>query len=104
MFSTSTDNYTEDTEEPAHKKVKVTSSAQKEEVEWVTDGLKGHLSSRDKNRKEVHEMLYVMCAKFINVINEMEEKANAKVTAKFKEEGTRLYEELKCSAWSNSSS
>ena len=82
-------NSNNNTEEPAIKKAKIEGAvpqAQKEEVERVVKALNKRLNSHNENRKEVQDKLLSVCEGWRKEIDDLEDKINSKLEAKFKEE------------------
>ena len=93
MSSRSTSSKNGSKEEPAVKKAKAKRAvpqAQKEEVERVVKALRECLDSHDNNRKEVQEKLHSMCEVWRKEIDDLEDKINSKLEAKFKEEDSHF--------------
>ena len=80
-------------EEPVTNKTKTegdTSSIQKEEVERIVNTLEDRIERHDNNRKEVQDKLHNICEKWRKEIDDLEDKINSELDAKFKEEDSRL--------------
>ena len=56
----------------------------------VMKALNERLDSHDNNRKEVQEKLHNICEKWRKEIDDLEDKINSELEAKFKEEDSRL--------------
>ena len=65
------------TEEPATKRAKTSENSTAEaEAERVSKALRERLEEHDNNRKEVQEMLHMLCEVWRKEIDDLEERIN----------------------------